>query len=114
MHNHYRLSTTAQNPILQPEEENIIELRRVTKQYAGPAGTFTALDEIDLQVQKGEFVGVVGKSGSGKSTLLNVLTGIDRASAGEVYVAGTAVHNLSQNRSAIWRGQNVGVVFQFF
>jgi len=102
------------NPIIQPEDEIIIDLRRVTKRFESPAGTFTALDEIDLQVQKGEFVGIVGKSGSGKSTLLNVIAGIDRASFGEVHVAGTAVHALSQNRSAIWRGQNVGVIFQFF
>lgn len=114
MHNNHRSLNMARNLINPPDDETIIDLRRVTKRYDSPAGTFTALDDIDLQVQKGEFVGIVGKSGSGKSTLLNVLAGIDRASTGEVYVAGTAVHTLSQNRSAIWRGQTVGVIFQFF
>jgi len=112
--NNHKVIKETKNPIIQPENEIIIDLWQVTKRFESPAGSFTALDEIDLQVQKGEFVGIVGKSGSGKSTLLNVLAGIDRASSGEVYVAGTAVHALSQNRSAIWRGQNVGVIFQFF
>jgi putative ABC transport system ATP-binding protein len=114
MINNHRSLNITKSPILQPEDKPIIDLRRVTKRYDSPAGSFTALDDIDLQVEKGEFVGIVGKSGSGKSTLLNILAGIDRASAGEVTVAGTAVHALSQNRSAIWRGQTVGVIFQFF
>lgn len=114
MHNHHGVFNITRNPASQPETETLIDLRRVTKYYDGPAGVFTALDDIDLQVEKGEFIGIVGKSGSGKSTLLNILTGIDRTSTGEVYVAGTAVHDLSQNRSAIWRGQTVGVIFQFF
>jgi putative ABC transport system ATP-binding protein len=114
MINNHRSLNITKSPILQPEDKPIIDLRRVTKRYDSPAGSFTALDDIDLQGEKGEFVGIVGKSGSGKSTLLNILAGIDRASAGEVTVAGTAVHALSQNRSAIWRGQTVGVIFQFF
>jgi putative ABC transport system ATP-binding protein len=57
---------------------------------------------------------VVGKSGSGKSTLLNMVAGIDRPSSGAVSVAGTAIHDLSENKLAIWRGKNVGFVFQFF
>ena len=97
-----------------PGSEYMIELRRVTKQYAAPAGPFTALNEIDLQIDEGEFVAIVGKSGSGKSSLLNLLTGVDSPTMGEVYVAGTPVHTLSQNQSAIWRGSNVGMVFQFF
>ncbi len=94
--------------------EPIIDLRKVTKQYKSAAGTFTALQAIDFQAQPGEFVAVVGKSGSGKSTLLNILSGIDSPTSGEVMIGGTAVHNLNQNQLAIWRGQQVGVVFQFF
>jgi ABC-type lipoprotein export system ATPase subunit len=59
-------------------------------------------------------VSIIGKSGSGKSTLLNMITGIDRPSSGEVYVNGTAVHQLNENRMARWRGKNLGIVFQFF
>lgn len=98
----------------QKPNEYIINLSRATKNYEVPAGVFTALKGVDLQVQKGEFVAVVGKSGSGKSTLLSLLSGIDSPTSGEVFVAGTPVHTLSQNQIAIWRGQHVGVVFQFF
>jgi putative ABC transport system ATP-binding protein len=92
----------------------LIDLHKVTKRYVSAAGTFTALDGVDLQVQAGEFVAVVGKSGSGKSTLLNILSGIDSPSSGEILIAGTPIHTLNQNRLAIWRGQYIGVVFQFF
>lgn len=92
----------------------LITLRGVTKSYATPAGEFQALKSIDLEIAPGEFVAVIGKSGSGKSTLSNMITGIDRPSAGEVLVAGTPVHKLSEGRIAEWRGRNVGVVFQFF
>lgn len=92
----------------------LIDVHQVTKTYATPSGPFPALRNVSLQVRAGEFTAVVGKSGSGKSTLINVITGIDRPSAGEVHVAGTAVHSLNQEQLAIWRGRNVGVVFQFF
>lgn len=94
--------------------EHLIELRQVVKVYAGAAGKFVALDHIDLKVDSGEFVAVVGKSGSGKSTLINMITGIDRPSSGEVLVGDTAVHTLNEGQIAVWRGKNVGVVFQFF
>jgi putative ABC transport system ATP-binding protein len=94
--------------------EPLITMKHVFKSYATPSGSFEALRDIDLQVQKGEFVAVVGRSGSGKSTLINVLTGIDSPSSGEVNVASTAVHNLGEEELAKWRGKNVGVIFQFF
>ncbi len=93
---------------------HLIDLRRVGKVYLSAAGPFTALEDIRLQVDRGEFVAVVGKSGSGKSTLLNVLTGIDRATSGEVWVDGTPIHALSEGRVAVWRGRTIGMVFQFF
>ncbi len=93
---------------------HLIETRQIVKTYQGAAGTFTALNGIDLEVKAGEFIAVLGKSGSGKSTLLNILAGIDRPSSGEVLVGDTAVHTLSESQIAVWRGRNVGVVFQFF
>ena len=94
--------------------DHLIELRQVVKTYQGEAGIFYALKGIDLLVDPGEFVAVVGKSGSGKSTLINMLTGIDRPTSGEVFVGDTAVHTLNEGQIAVWRGKNVGVVFQFF
>ncbi len=94
--------------------EHLICLRQVFKTYASAAGEFTALKNIDLHVEAGEFLAVVGKSGSGKSTLINVITGIDRPTSGQVLVGGTAVHTLSEGQMAAWRGRTVGIVFQFF
>lgn len=91
-----------------------VELVAVRKTYTTGAGEFEALKGIDLTVNAGEFVAVVGKSGSGKSTLINMITGIDRPTGGEVWVAGTPVHTLTENQIAVWRGRTVGVVFQFF
>jgi putative ABC transport system ATP-binding protein len=93
---------------------SLIELHQVSKDYQTPSGSFTALHDISLQVQSNEFVAIVGKSGSGKSTLINLITGIDRPSRGEVTVAGTSIHRLSENQLALWRGHHVGIVFQFF
>ncbi len=95
-------------------ENRLIELRRVTKAYDVAAGKFLALKEVDMQVDAGEFVAVIGKSGSGKSTLINMITGIDNPTSGEVFVASAAVHELDQEQLAVWRGKSVGIVFQFF
>jgi putative ABC transport system ATP-binding protein len=92
----------------------LIDLRDVVKTYETGAGGVTVLKDITLQIRSGEFVSVVGPSGSGKSTLLNMITGIDRPTSGEVYVSGEAVHELSENQLARWRGRHVGVIFQFF
>lgn len=91
-----------------------VDMLSVRKTYVTGAGEFEALKGINLQVDAGEFVAVVGKSGSGKSTLINMITGIDRPTGGEVWVAGTPVHTLTENQIAVWRGMTVGVVFQFF
>jgi len=93
---------------------SLINLRDVVKTYKTGAGSITVLKEITLQVYPGEFISVVGPSGSGKSTLLNMITGIDRPTTGQVYVGGEAVHCLSENKLARWRGRRIGVVFQFF
>ncbi len=95
-------------------QQSIIELRDVQKSYTSAAGEFRALRGINLQINAGEFVSIIGKSGSGKSTLLNMVTGIDRPTAGEVLVNGTAVHKLDENQLAGWRGGSMGIIFQFF
>ena len=92
----------------------LIELDQVVKTYEGAAGSFTALQDINLSIDQGEFVAVVGKSGSGKSTLINMLTGIDRPTLGKVWVGDAAVHTLSEGQMAVWRGREVGLIFQFF
>lgn len=92
----------------------LISLQQVRKIYQTKAGPLEVLKGIDFQVDRGEFVAVVGPSGSGKSTLINMITGIDRPTEGEVYVAGERLTKMSENQVAKWRGKNVGVVFQFF
>lgn len=98
----------------QPLPQHLIDLRRVVKDYVTDAGPFRALHEVDLQVDRGEFIAVVGRSGSGKSTLMNMMTGIDRATGGTVTVAGQDLGRLSEGKVAEWRGRTVGVIFQFF
>lgn len=93
---------------------NLISLESVRKIYNTKAGDLEVLKGVDLEIQAGEFVGIVGPSGSGKSTLINMITGIDRPNQGEVYVGGQRLTNMSENQVAKWRGRNVGVVFQFF
>jgi putative ABC transport system ATP-binding protein len=93
---------------------NFIELHEVVKNYKTPAGNFPALNGISLDVQRGEFLSIIGKSGAGKSTLINMITCIDSPSSGEVIVDGTPVHSLSEDHKARWRGENLGIVFQFF
>lgn len=92
----------------------MITLQHITKKYTTPAGDFTALRDINLEIGAGEFVAVVGKSGSGKSTLLNMMGGIDSVTSGAVIVNGAAVQTLTQHQLALWRGHTVGFVFQFF
>ena len=93
---------------------SIIALQGVTKSYKTAAGSYQVLKGIDLALEAGEFVSIVGKSGSGKTTLLNMISGIDRPTAGEVWVNHTALHTLSEGQMAHWRGRNLGIVFQFF
>jgi putative ABC transport system ATP-binding protein len=92
----------------------VVDLHQVLKTYKGTAGTFTALKGIDLRVEPGAFVSIIGKSGSGKSTLINVITGIDRPTSGEVIVDNVRIHTLNEEQIAVWRGRSIGVIFQFF
>jgi putative ABC transport system ATP-binding protein len=96
------------------EQDAIIRFQNVYKDYHTNAGTFKALECVNLSIKPGEFTAVVGKSGSGKTTLINIMTGIDRPTSGEVVVAGTHLESLDENQLALWRGANLGIVFQFF
>ncbi len=99
-------------------EPSLIELKNVSKTYSTAAGDFIALKNVDLSINSGEFVGIVGKSGAGKSTLLNMINGVDDLSSGEVIVTDggkpISVHQMSEDQRALWRGQNMGVVYQSF
>ena len=92
----------------------MIALRALSKSFTTPAGQFQALRDIHLDVAQGEFMAIVGRSGSGKSTLLNLIAGIDKPSTGGATVGGQAIHELTHDQMAAWRGRSVGVVFQFF
>jgi putative ABC transport system ATP-binding protein len=96
------------------KKESIVELKDIVKSFPVGDDEITILHGISLDIQKGEFVSIVGPSGNGKSTLLNMVTGIDRPSNGEVIVTGRPVHAMSENELAKWRGQEVGIIFQFF
>ncbi len=97
---------------------SIIEVKNLTKVYSTEAGDFNALHDVNFQVKKGEFLGVIGKSGAGKSTLLNMITGVDHLTSGEVLVRANghtvSVHQLDEDELALWRGQTLGVIFQSF
>ena len=92
----------------------IVDMKDVVKSFPVGDTEITILNGISFQVQEGEFLSIVGPSGNGKSTLLNMVTGIDRPSDGEVTVLGHQVHEMAENALARWRGENVGIVFQFF
>jgi len=92
----------------------IIQVKDVVKKFQVGDGEVTILKGISFDVNQGEFVSIVGPSGNGKSTLLNMMTGIDRPSEGEITVTDQPVHQMSENQLAAWRGQNVGIIFQFF
>ena len=95
-------------------EEPMIDVRNLVKRFAVGEGEVTVLKNISFQVNRGEFLSIVGPSGSGKSTLINMFTGIDRPSEGEIEVGGTNIDELNEGQLARWRGQNLGLVFQFF
>jgi ABC-type lipoprotein export system ATPase subunit len=95
-------------------QHTLIELHDLYKSYQTPAGEIPALRGINLKIQEGEFIAVIGKSGAGKSTLVNMITGIDSPDRGEVLINGVPFHSLDDDQLSRWRGINLGIVFQFF
>ena len=100
--------------VVEYTREPIIEIQNVYKRFPAGDTQITVLTGISLTIQKGEFVSIIGPSGSGKSTLLNMMTGIDRPSSGQIRVAGCPIHTMSEGQLAAWRGEHVGIIFQFF
>jgi len=96
------------------QDHRAIVLRGVDKVYENAAGKFVALKNVSMQLNYGQFISIVGKSGCGKSTLLNMITGIDHPTAGEVVVSNQHIYKMGKSERALWRGKNMGVVFQFF
>jgi putative ABC transport system ATP-binding protein len=93
---------------------HVVQVKDVIKSFPVGDGEITILKGISFDVEPGEFLSIVGPSGNGKSTLLNMITGIDRPTDGEVVVTGRQVHKMSENKLAAWRGEYVGIIFQFF
>jgi ABC-type lipoprotein export system ATPase subunit len=101
-------------PVQTPAAEAVIQMQKVVKTFKNAAGEFTVLKGIDLTLARGEFVAIVGKSGSGKSTLLNMITGIDHPTGGKVVINGVNIYGMNESQRSLWRGKNLGIVFQFF
>ena len=92
----------------------ILKCENVRKIYGSHNNLVTALDKIDLSVEKGEFVAIVGASGSGKSTLLHILGSVDTPTEGKVFVDGEDISKLNRTQAAIFRRRKVGLVYQFY
>jgi putative ABC transport system ATP-binding protein len=92
----------------------LVDVRQVTKTFHRGAEEIRVLDRLDLSIQQGEFVALMGPSGSGKSTLLNLIGGLDRPTSGSVTIRNDQIERLSDRQLAAWRARHVGFVFQFY
>ena len=92
----------------------ILRVENLTKIYGKDTTKVVALDNVSFSVEKGEFVAIVGASGSGKSTLLHLLGGVDRPTSGKVYIDGKDIYNFNDDKLAIFRRRQVGLIYQFY
>lgn len=92
----------------------VLRAENISKIYCQNAVSLQALHDVSVTIQKGEFVAVLGRSGSGKSTLLNILAGLDRPSEGKVYIDGTDIFNLGEEKRTLLRREKIGFVFQAY
>ncbi|MHB8136716.1 MAG: ABC transporter ATP-binding protein [Anaerolineaceae bacterium] len=91
-----------------------IEIKNLSKIYQNSAGDFPAIVDLSLEVFEGEFLIIVGKSGAGKTTLINMISGIDHCTSGEIRAGGQKVNLMNEDQLAIWRGKNLGMIYQSF
>lgn len=92
----------------------ILRVENLTKRYGKKDTSVTALDNVSFSVEKGQFVAIVGASGSGKSTLLHLIGGVDRPTSGKVFIDGTDIYQLDNDKLAIFRRRQVGLIYQFY
>lgn len=92
----------------------ILKVENLVKTYGEGDNIVNAVDNISLSVNKGEFVAIVGASGSGKSTLLHLLGGVDRPTSGKIYIEGNEINNMNNDKLAIFRRRQIGIVYQFY
>jgi len=97
-----------------PKEEAIVSLQRVVKTFHRGGEALTVLDGLDMEIPAGSFVALMGPSGSGKSTLLHLIAGLDRATSGQVNVAGNKLNQMSDAQLAAFRARNLGFIFQSY
>ena len=109
----YKLEKSISAPS-ESKYDALIKMEEIYKTYRTAAGDFTALKGINTNFYRGEFISVVGRSGSGKTTLVNMITGIDHPSSGDINIEGIKINQLGESKMAVWRGQNLGIVFQFY
>ena len=92
----------------------ILRCENLTRTYGNGTARVTALDHVNITIQKGEYVSIVGASGSGKSTLMHLLGGVDRPTEGHIFIEGTDISTLKEEQLALFRRRKVGLIYQFY
>lgn len=93
---------------------SVLTCEHLTKTYGSEESQIKALDDVSFSVEEGEFVSIIGPSGSGKSTLLHIIGGVDKPAQGKVYIQNEDIHSLSEDKLAVFRRKNIGLIYQFY